>query len=134
MSQEIFHLRLPPDVVDKIRKMAEDTHRPMEEVMAASLSLMFSDSSPDADTPALTSLTDKQLWMLVHQRLAPAQRERLHDLLEKNQQAPLEKSEQAELDKLLAEVDRQTMLRGEALMILRQRGHDIQGYLNSHPA
>lgn len=132
MSQQMYRLELPPEVIEQIRDLARRQQRPVEDVIAESLSLLFGAGAP-IDPEVMTTLADKQLWMLVHERLEPDKRERLHVLLEKNQDAPLAGAEASELNALRAEVEHQAELRVEALALLRSRGHDIQSYLTSHP-
>jgi hypothetical protein len=133
MSQQTYHLDLPPEVIEQLRDLATRRQRAVEDVIAESLSILFGGTIP-AEPDVLNSLTDQQLWMLVHQRLAPARRERFHALLEKNQGTSLNGRESAELSELQTELDQQTALRVEALAVLQSRGHDIHSYLNSHPA
>jgi mRNA-degrading endonuclease RelE of RelBE toxin-antitoxin system len=132
MSQQMYRLDLPQEVLEQIRDLAKKSRRPVEDVIAESLSLLFGGEIA-AEPEVLNTLTDKQLWMLVHDRLAPDRRKRLHALLETNQDAPLEGQDMAERAELQSELDRQTALRVEALAVLQNRGHDVHSYLNSHP-
>jgi len=79
---------------------------------------------------ALASYSDTDLWEVVYHRLSDAQSRRLRELSAKNKRAALEEIEQTELDELLNLVDEQMLLRSEALLLLKQRGQDIDRYLS----
>jgi hypothetical protein len=72
-----------------------------------------------------------QLWAIVYRRLAWNQSLRLHELSTKYKSDELSTDEQVELDALLDRNDHYMLLRSEALLILQQRGADIQSYLQS---
>ena len=54
---------------------------------------------------------------------------RLRELSAKRKQETLTADEERELDDLLNLVDRQMLLRSEALLLLKQRGQDVESYL-----
>jgi predicted NUDIX family phosphoesterase len=70
------------------------------------------------------------LWAVVDQRLTQKQDTRLHELIALGKQGQLTADEQAEMESLIDLVDHQMLLRSEALLLLQQRGHDIDTYLN----
>jgi hypothetical protein len=82
-----------------------------------------------AEPDQLKSYRDDQLWAIVYQRLAWPQRERLRDLTERGKQGNLTSAEQNELETLIERADHLTLLRSEALGLLKQRGEDIDRYL-----
>jgi len=57
------------------------------------------------------------------------QNERLRDLIAQGKQNALTADEQAELETLLDQIDRYTERRSRALLLLKQRGHDVEQYL-----
>jgi hypothetical protein len=77
----------------------------------------------------MPSYSDAQLWAVVSQRLAWPQSQRLHELSAKNKLEKLTEDEQSEFEDLLALNDRAMLLRSEALLLLKNRGHDIATYL-----
>jgi len=74
--------------------------------------------------------TDDELWAVVDQRLTQKQDTRLRRLIALGKQGQLSVDEQAEMEQLVDMVDHQMLLRSEALLLLQQRGHDIDTFLN----
>jgi hypothetical protein len=68
---------------------------------------------------------DEQLWAIVHQRLAWPQDARLRELIALGKQRQITEDEKAEMERLIDLVDHQMLLRSEALLLLKQRGHDF---------
>jgi hypothetical protein len=131
MSQTPVTIHLPDALYDRVRQFAEDTNRPLETVLLESVSLLFDDSPESLTVDDLQTLSDAQLWAVVYRRLAWNQSLRLHELSTKYKSDELSTDEQAELDAHLDRNDHYMLLRSEALLILQQRGADIQSYLQS---
>ncbi len=124
-------VELPDDLYERIREIAERNDRSVEAVLRESLEVMFGGESadPEHEVERLASYRDEQLWGIVYQRLAWPRRERLRELTERGRQGELTALEQAELETLLNWADYLTLLRSEALRLLKQRGQDIDRYL-----
>jgi hypothetical protein len=126
-------LDLPEDLYERVRQVAEQSQRPIERVLVESIRLLF--VLPPASTDVATTLaampgySDAQLWAVVYQRLAWPQSQRLHELSAKNKLEKLTEDEQSELEHLLTLNDCAMLLRSEALLLLKNRGHDIAAYL-----
>lgn len=78
----------------------------------------------------LQHYTDDELWAVVDERLTTEQDTRLRQLIALGKQGQLSVDEQAEMEQLVDMVDHQMLLRSEALLLLQQRGRDIDAYLN----
>ncbi len=126
-----IQLDLPADLYARIQEIANRTERPVETVLIDSLALLFGVPAIDWEHLATTldTLSDAQLWALVHRRAAWTATERRHDLTTRGQQAQLTDEEQDELAALVDEADRMMLLRSHALFILQQRGHNIREQL-----
>jgi hypothetical protein len=126
-----IHLDVPADLYARIQEAASRSDQPVEAVLVESIGLLFGAPSIDWDHLATTveTLTDAQLWALVYRRMAWVSAGRLRDLTGRGRQAPLSEEEQVELDALIDEADRMTLLRSHALLILQQRGHNVQDRL-----
>jgi len=126
-----IQVELPGDLFEQIREAAERSDQPMESVLIDTLSLLF--GAPQADwehlTETLETLPDAQLWALIYRRMAWPEGARLRDLTTRGRVETLSDEEQAEVAALIDEVDRLTLLRSRALLVLRQRGHDIRKHL-----
>ena len=131
MTQQPVLVNLPSDLYKRIHNTAQDTNRTLETVLLESLTLLFGDLSSDTEAllPVLDTLSDAQLWAVVQRRLTWPKGTRLRELTTANKIATLSNREQSELDSLLEQVDRYTLLRSKALLLLKQRGHPIEKYL-----
>ena len=131
MTQQPVLVNLPSDLYKRIHNTAQDTNRTLETVLLESLTLLFGDLSSDTEAllPVLDTLSDAQLWAVVQRRLTWPEGARLRELTMANKKATLSNREQSELDSLLEQVDRYTLLRSKALLLLKQRGHPIEKHL-----
>ena len=133
MSGKSITLDLPEDLYERVRQVAEQSQRPLERVLVESIHILFVHlpTSTDVATTlaALPGYSDAQLWAVVYQRLAWPQSQRLHELSAKNKLEKLTEDEQSEFEDLLTLNDRAMLLRSEALLLLKNRGHDIATYL-----
>jgi len=133
MPKKSITLDLPDDLYEHVRQVAEYSQRPVERVVLESIRLLF--VPPPASTDVATCLaalpgySDEQLWAVVYQRLAWPQAQRLQELSAKNTLGTLSDDEQRDVDNLLALNDRAMLLRSEALLLLKNRGYDIEAYL-----
>ncbi len=133
MPGKAITLDLPEDLYERVRQVAEQSQRPLERVLVESIRLLF--VLPPTATDVATTLaampgySDAQLWAVVYQRLAWPQSQRLHELSGKNKLEKLTEDEQSACEHLLTLNDRAMLLRSEALLLLKNRGHDIAAYL-----
>jgi hypothetical protein len=133
MPGKSITLDLPDDLYEQVHQLAAQSQRPVERVVLESLRLLFVPPPSSADLAAslaaLSGHSDAQLWAVVYQRLAWPQSQRLHELSANKKLERLTEDEQHELEDLLSSNDRATLLRSEALRLLKNRGYDIQTYL-----
>lgn len=127
MSQSIVELQIPAEIYERAQQIASDSNRSLESVLLDGLALLFGDLPDTSLSPdALKDYTDEQLWAVVHQRLAWPQDARLRELIALGKQGQLTADEQVEMERLVDLVDHQMLLRSEALLLLKRRGHDVE--------
>ncbi len=126
-----IQVELPAELFEQIREAAVRSNLPVEAVLVDSLAVLFGTHRANGEPPTepLDALPDAQLWALVYARMALPDSGRLRELTARGKQAPLLAEEQEELASLIDEVDPLTLLRSRALLVLQQRGHDIQKLL-----
>jgi hypothetical protein len=117
------------DLYQYFNELAAHLDRPVESTLAEMVGMLLGELPTDLDAvlSVMNYLSDEQLWTVVHQRLSQQQRERLAAL--SNNRRHLTYDETIELDALLDRIDRYTLLRSQALALLKQRGTDIDGDL-----
>jgi hypothetical protein len=98
----------------------------VESVLIESLKVLFGEPLEETALAALDDYTDAQLWAVIYQRLAWPENERLRDLTARGKGGELTPDERDELDALLDRVDRHTLLRSRALLLLKQRGRELK--------
>lgn len=137
MAEKTITLHIPEDLYKQVEKAAQASERQVENVLLDSISLFVNyPQTPQQLNTWLEQLghyTDSQLWSVVYHRLAENDALRLGELSEKNGRDTLTSQEQDELTNLLHLVDRDMLLRSEALLLLQHRGHDVQPYLKLKP-
>lgn len=126
MEQSTVELRVPSTIYESAEEIARNSDRSAEKVILDALSLIFAQSPESHLEPEdLKEFADDQLLAVFHQRLAWPQEARLRELMRLGQMGQVTDEEIAEMEVLVDVVDQQILLRSEALLLLKQRGHDI---------
>ncbi|MBN8593067.1 MAG: hypothetical protein J0M33_15025 [Anaerolineae bacterium] len=133
MSDSTVTLNLPASLYEKLQQVARQQRRPVEVLMLDSLSLLFEEPSEIValKPEMLQAFSDEQLWALVYRRLALPQEGRLEELAAKGHAGSLSQSEVEEQAQLITAFDHYVLLRSQALVILKQRGHDVESRLQT---
>ena len=133
MKRSTIELQIASDIRDQARKLAQGENCSVESVLEDGLALLFG-SSGDVYSllDRLSSFGDDQLWELIHQQLTPSQDQRMRDLLYRGSEGTVSSQEKSELGAYVDLVDRQMLLRSQALVLLKERGHDIETYLKAN--
>ncbi len=130
MTQSTIELQIPDDIYQRARQIASDSDRSVESVLLDGLKLLFAarpelEISPDM----LKEYDDEQLRAVVQRRLAQEQDTRLRELIALGKKGLITDDEKSEMEALIALVDHQMLLRSEALLLMKQRGYDIEDQL-----
>jgi predicted transcriptional regulator len=133
MGQKSVTLQLPDELYERVQEAAEASDRPVEKVLVESLDILFRQpvnfAPIDNLLAEMTDYTDAQLWGVVYRQLPWSQSLRWRELNAKGKQSSLTDAENTELEYLIDLVDRSTLLRSEALLLLKQRRQDVATYL-----
>ncbi len=130
MSHPTIELHVPPELLERAQEVARVSNRSIEDVFVESLALLFG-TLPSADiTPdRLNDYSDEQLWAVVYQHLAWFQEARLRELVALGKQGQASDEDKAEIERLIDRVDRYMLLRSRALLLLKQRGYEVEKQL-----
>jgi hypothetical protein len=79
----------------------------------------------------LSLLNDEELWRAARNRLSEDSRSQLEALNFKQQREKLTAAEKETLERLIDEYDQAVLLRAEAMLLLKQRGHDVSKLLTA---
>jgi hypothetical protein len=123
-------IRLPQPLFQRLQRIAETTHRSVEDVLTTTVTVAL---PPMPDIPddladelaAMVMFNDESLKAMTQSSLSAAQQERLTQLTYAGGTRPLTEAEKRELKQLLDLYDRAVLYRARALAILAQRGYDI---------
>lgn len=128
-------IEIPEELYKRIEQVALRSGQSFETAFLESMSFLYT-TIPLGDTERvlqeMAALSDVKLWAIVYQRLTPQTQEQFHLLLQKGNQGLLSATEKFELEELIQLHDYQVLLRSEALLLLKQRGYDLDGYFNSN--
>lgn len=126
------HTVLIPELLyDKAQRIAEQTARPVEEVIRTRLEQSLDDMPLDlphgerAELRALSYLSDDALWTMAREQLANEKQERMHLLMDKNTDGSITDNEYAELTGLVELGQRLTLRKAEAMKLLLDRGYTV---------
>ncbi|MBL8130229.1 MAG: hypothetical protein JNL42_00100 [Anaerolineae bacterium] len=131
MSQQTVVLDLPESLYERVRRQAENANRPVEDVLTESIALLFGEAEPDASVESLQDRTDAELWALVRRRMTWDLEARIDTFSALARTRSLLPDEIQQRDVLIAEVDHYVLMRSAALLLLKQRGNDVDRYLKA---
>ena len=129
-------IELPEELYERIQQIATRSQSSLEMALLEGMSWLYTTVPSDraATFKKLRTLSEVRLWAVVYQRLHPRDDARLQSLSDAVNQAELPAEKQAEMEVLLRLVDYQMLLRSEALLLLKQRGHDAANYVSTSPS
>ena len=134
MARSTVELEIAPEMEAYVRVIAEGENCSIESILQEGLALLFgSDSIVEYQLDRLGNCTDEQLWALIYHRLTRSQDSRMRELLARGNEGTLTEQEKAELKYYVGLVDRHMLLRSRSLVLLQERGHDIDTYLYAAP-
>lgn len=124
------NVSLPEDLYERLKRLAENDHRSVEEEAAVRLaaSLPEDDEIPPDLRQLLDSmpgLDDENLLRAARNNLARKASAEIGRLQSRRKHQGLTVVEQQRLGHLLRQYDRGILIRSHALALLKQRGHDI---------
>lgn len=130
MTVQAIILNLPEAVYEQIRRAAEKAQRPINDVLVEAVVAVapVTDTAPDklrASLAQLAYLNDAALWQAARSTMPAGQHERLEALHDRQQREGLSAEEQAEEQALLRLYRETLLVRGQAAVLLKQRGYDV---------
>lgn len=134
MTVQPVTLNLPGPLYNRLKRLAEQTHRTVEaellEVVATAVPI--ADELPadlvEAISP-LALLDDEALWRAARSRLSTEVAARMEGLHLKRQREGLTEAEAQTLAGLVRQYERAMLVRAHAAALLKQRGHDVSGLI-----
>jgi hypothetical protein len=79
----------------------------------------------DEELKQMTFLTDDELWRAARSQMTAVKNQRMQELMWKQQREGLAWHEQSEAEHLSRRADRVMLIRAQAAVLLKDRGHDI---------
>ena len=131
MALQTITLRLPENIYQRLRRMAETTRQPLEAVVFHSIQGNLPPVTDDFpaemqnELVTLQSLSDDAIWNIAKTPVGEEAWQRHQLLLQKNETKALSRAEQQELTQLRQNVDRLVLRRSYALALLKWRGHSV---------
>ena len=130
MALQTVTLKMSDALYHRLQRRAEQTHRSVEDEM---LDLLASAMPTDDELPAdllealapLPALNDAALWRIARSRLPADVSTELEELHLKRQRDGLTAAEAERAADLVRQYDRTMLLRAEAALLLKERGHDV---------
>jgi hypothetical protein len=134
MSEQ-FTIEIPNSQANYMRQLAQLTKQSVEEILAEAIFHPIPPiASIDEQLIQVTHYTNAQLWSIILGGLGFPQEidERMLVLIERGKQETLSLSGREELDDLMDLYDKYVLLRAKIITELRERGEDIQTYLQEN--
>jgi hypothetical protein len=130
MSRQAITVELPEEVYEHVKRAALGMKRPLDRalasiVKAATPSLEKVPAPYRSELESLEALSDEKLWKIAESSAPEKNEPTMARLLRKNQGPGLTQRERQRLAQLRIEVDRLTLRKSYAYLLLKYRGHRI---------
>lgn len=131
MAIETVAIHVPQALYQRLVRLAALTKQPLERVIVQTLSSNLPPLPDDLPTPfhdalvALETLSDAELWQVMHSTVPDEQYEQWTRLREKRRTGTITESEQARIDQLTQAADLLTLRKAYAAVLLKWRGHQL---------
>lgn len=130
----MINLPLPSQVYKRAQLRAAKRQRSIEDELAEVVTQALAADDEFVGLPLdlaeevkqLAFLDEQYLWVVAKRTVAEKQSERMETLIHKLHREGLTQNEQQEMQQLQQLAHRVMLLRAEAAVLLKQRGHDIE--------
>jgi hypothetical protein len=125
-----YTLTVPEDVYQRARLIAEETSRPVDEVLIAYLRTLSAPlpvlaADEEAELEAMKHLSDDALWTMAREQMAASLQEQMQTLMDGNSRGTLSAEERTTLENLVERGQRLMLRKSEAGALLTQRGYRV---------
>ena len=127
VTSDSISLTLSEDVLQEIAEIAKLRSQTVEDYLKDSIEAQYSKSrfDPDEVYPLLDNYDDEQLWIVAHKRVPHSDDARYRKIVESKKTRTLTSEETTEFEALVDLYDAYILVRSKALLLLKQRGHDV---------
>jgi plasmid stability protein len=130
MTFQTVTIRLPDPIYRQMAQRARRKQRTIEDEVAEVVTnaIPIAKALPSDVTDALDQLTfldDTELWQAAQSSLSPESSQQMQRLISKQQQQGLTPREQRRAEKLVRQYQRNMLIRAQAALLLKERGHNI---------
>ena len=137
MAVQTLVLNVPSPTYDVLKQRAEQEKRSVEDVSLEVLATavpMSEELSADQNEAieALSLLDDRALLRAARSHLPKKAAAQIESLHRKRQRQGLTETETEKLEALVRQYERYMLVRAQAAVLLKQRGHDVSKILNKH--
>ncbi|MGH2583805.1 MAG: hypothetical protein ACRDJE_02690 [Dehalococcoidia bacterium] len=135
MAGRSVTVELPEDLYARLERQAAESQRSVGDEVVERLRAsepQASDGLPEGIEAAfarLETLDAAALWKIARRRVSVRRARRMEALNFKRQSVGLNRAERRVAAQLLEELDRHMLIRAQVLMLLKQRGYDIDAFL-----
>jgi hypothetical protein len=135
MNSQMLTVNVPSPLYGQLKQCADASAKSIEEELLDLLTLALADHTLSRDVTetvaSLSSLDDSQLWQAARSQLTEEALRELETLHLKRQREGLLSHERQRAEELERLFERVVLLRSQAAVVLRQRGHDVSSLVAS---
>lgn len=135
MVNHSMSVQVPDSLYARLKERAAQAHHTVEdEVLSVLATAVPREDALPPDVAeaveALEFLDDASLWRAASSRLSSHAGKRLESLNEKGQRERLTDEEEQDRARLVRQYERAMLVRAQAALLLKQRGHDVASLLS----
>lgn len=135
MVNHSMSVQVPDSLYARLKERAAQAHHTVEdEVLSVLAAAVPREDALPPDVAeaveALEFLDDASLWRAASSRLSSHAGKRLESLNEKGQRERLTDEEEQDRARLVRQYERAMLVRAQAALLLKQRGHDVASLLS----
>ncbi len=138
MTAQSITINLPEKIYRRFHHRAQESQRTVEAELLSAVVAVYEDDELPAELSEplnqLRVLDDDALWQAARSAMPPESAARLEDLHFKRQSEGLTSDEASESARLLETYERYMLVRAQAAVLLKERGHDVSDPAKFQPA
>ena len=126
-------IELPPELYTQVQEIAAQRQTSLQDAVLETLMLYLVKPVEDIETrlSVMEAFSDEQLWAILGRVFPEEKAARLKQIITEGEESGFLEENKPELHDLIDSEDYHILLRSKALVLLKERGYDVDAYLRA---